>query len=87
MNHSIPYLDFSSTVVTPKKCHKQYADIVAAVSDLNLSLPRSRALSVDVFVFEGGYDVCISQRDIILFTSSTAMYPSFIRRCFTQVTL
>lgn len=60
---------------------------MAAITDINISLPASQKIILDVRVLENTYSLSISQKGVSLCQYEIDYYPHIFRRVWTVMTL
>ena len=89
MNHSIAYSDFPPLTLAqePSQETDQYMHIIAAMSDINLTLPSSRALRAEITSTRTHCELHIIHKEFVIHTYFLKKTPSIFRRFLTQITL
>lgn len=89
MNHSIAYPDFSTLTQSHsmKEGIESYEQVMAAVTDINFTLPRARALETEIISKDTYYEMHIMHNETIIHTYILSTSPSFLRRIVAQMTL
>lgn len=88
MNHSIAYSDFSALSQTQSRQQSEtYENIMAAIGDINFTLPRARALATAIISKERHCEIQIIHNETIIHTYFLRTSPSLLRRILTQITL
>ncbi len=89
MNHSIGYSDFSALSESPsmQRENETYENVMAAIGDINFTLPRNRALETEIISKNTHCEMHIIHNEIIIHTYFFRTSPSFLRRILTQITL
>lgn len=89
MNHSIPYSAFSviSHKERKRSDYQLYETIIAAISDINITLPSSRELSINIVSAEGVSEIHICQSNTVIHRYALAFLPGSFRRFLTLFTL
>lgn len=89
MNHSIAYSDFSTLCESPRiqQERETYQNVMAAISDINLTLPRARALETAIVPHDTHCEMHIVHNETIIHTYFLQTSPSVLLRILTQITL
>lgn len=89
MNHSIAYSDFSALHKTHsiQQEVETYENIMAAIGDINFTLPRTRALETVIISKDTHCEMHIVHNETIIHTYFLRTSPSFLRRILTQIML
>ncbi len=89
MNHSIPYPAFSvvSDEERRQSDYQLYETIVAAISDINITLPSSRELSINITSRKGVSEVHIYQSNRVIHCYELVFLPGSFRRFLILFTL
>lgn len=89
MNHSIAYSDFLTVkpLQTIESEEPGYEHIMAAMSDINLTLPSSRALRAEMTSTQTHCELHVIQKEFVIHTYFLRKTPSIFRRFLTQITL
>ena len=89
MNHSIAYSDFLTVESYSRETSRElaYEHILAAISDINLTLPSHRALRVEINPTSTHCELYIIQKEFVIHTYFLRQEPSFFRRILAQITL
>lgn len=88
MNHSIAYSNFSTLSQTQSRQQNEtYENVMAAIGDINFTLPRSRALEVEIVSRDTHCEMHIVHNETIIYTYFLHTSPSLLRRIITQITL
>ena len=88
MNHSIAYSDFSTLPQTQSRQQNEtYENVMAAIGDINFTLPRSRALEAEIVPHDTHCEMHIVHNETVIHTYFLRTSPSLLRRILTQITL
>lgn len=87
MNHSVSCLPTHAFHATRKENYTLYDALVAAITDINITLPASQRIMLDVRGFENSYRLSILQNGVSLCQYEINHYPHIFRRAWTLVTL
>lgn len=89
MNHSIAYSDFLTVESSPRETSRElaYEHILAAISDINLTLPSHRSLRVEMNPTNAHCELYIIQKEFVIHTYYLRQKPSAFRRMLAQITL
>lgn len=89
MNHSIVYSDFLTIESSPRETSRElaYEHILAAISDINLTLPSHRALRFEMNPTCDHCELYIIQKEFVIHTYYLRHKPSLFRRILAQITL
>ncbi|MCB9807256.1 hypothetical protein H6768_05255 [Candidatus Peribacteria bacterium] len=92
MNHSLPYSDtsFGAVKQSSSKSYNVYDAVVAAIADINLTVPAHRRVILD-YCMKDNYGslhaLHVKQGENTLCTYEIDIYPHLIRRMWTHITL
>jgi hypothetical protein len=89
MNHSIAYSDFSTLPESHniQQESETYENIMAAIGDINFTLPQSRALRTEIVPHDTHCEMHIVHNETIIHTYFLHTSPNLLRRILTQITL
>lgn len=86
MNHSVAYQNFSESIPTQDD-YDVYKNIIAAISDINLTLPAVRELTTEVVAFDAYSVLQIKQNETIVHAYFLRKTPGLFSRALMQITL
>lgn len=87
MNHSVSYLPTHPFHATREENYTLYDALVAAITDINITLPASQRIMLDVRGFENSYRLSILQNGVSLCQYQINHYPHIFRRAWTLMNL
>lgn len=87
MNHSVSYLPTRTFHATREEDYTLYDALVAAVTDINITLPASQKIMLDVQALEHRYSLHVSQKGVSLCQYDIDNYPHIFRRAWAIMTL
>ena len=87
MNHSVYCLPTLTFHETKEENYTLYDALVAAVWDINITLPASQKITRDVQILENTYSLHISQKWESLCQYKIDHYPHLFRRMWTVITV
>lgn len=87
MNHSVSYLPNLTFNVTKEENYTLYDTLVAAIGDINITLPASQKITLDIQNLENSYSLHISQKGISLCEYEVDHYPHIFRRIWTVISV
>ncbi|MBP6921016.1 hypothetical protein KBB89_00510 [Candidatus Gracilibacteria bacterium] len=87
MNHAVYTIPALAIHEKEKENHSLYDALVAAITDINITLPSPQKLLLEIQNNGDEYFVHISQKGEILQRYEIAHYPHIIRRMWTHITL
>ncbi len=87
MNHSVSYLPTHAFHATREENYTLYDALMAAITDINITLPASQKIVLGVQDFGNTYSLSISQNGVSLCQYEIDYYPHIFRRAWTLVNL
>lgn len=87
MNYSVSCLPALTFHETKEENYTLYDAIVAAIGDINVTLPASQKIILSTQNFENTYCLYLSQKGIILCQYEIDIYPHIFRRIWTVITV
>jgi len=87
MNHSVYCLPTLTFHESKEENYTLYDALVAAVWDINITLPASQKIVLDVQILENTYSLYISQKGIPLCQYEINHYPHIFRRIWTVISV
>lgn len=86
MNHSVAYQDFSESISTQDD-YGVYKNVIAAISDINLTLPAVRELRAEVVALDAYFVLQVKQNETLVHTYFLRKTPGLFSRALMQITL
>lgn len=87
MNHAVSCLPTLTFHETKEENYTLYDALVAAITDINITLPASQKIMLDVRALENTYSLSISQKGVSLCQYEIDYYPHVFRRAWTLMTI
>lgn len=87
MNNSVSYLQTHAFHETREENYTLYDALMAAVTDINISLPASQKIILEIQNLGNKYSLHISQKGVSLCQYEIDNYPHIFRRVWSVMTL
>ena len=89
MNHAVPYSHIFLDAEKSRHTHTLYSAVVAALADINFTIPSQRKLTLDIIASEEEWrhELHVMQHKKSLCVYQLDIYPHLIRRLWTTITL